>query len=79
MARSEITRRQQKSFPMNLTDTIERHNLTEPHSNIRTPEEIIKAEEEFLGRPLSPHEKQMVHDRIEYLKQHQGVMELTRT
>jgi hypothetical protein len=56
-------------------NALKRHDLGEMtnKSNIRSPEEIMKAEEEFLGRPLTPHEQQLIHDRIEYLKEHKGI------
>ncbi len=62
-------------------DMLERHNIAgKVHkSHIRTPEEIIKSEEEFISRKLSPRERQMVFERVAYLKEHEGIAFVTRS
>jgi hypothetical protein len=59
---------------MTEKETFDRHNLTVRHSNIRSPEEIIKAEEQYLGRHLTTAEQQRIHDQVKYLKEHQGFL-----
>ncbi|KAJ2994302.1 hypothetical protein HDV02_001696 [Globomyces sp. JEL0801] len=55
-------------------DLLQRHNMTGNvhHSHIRNPEDIIKDEERYLGRRLTPDEIQMVKDRVAYLREHEG-------
>jgi hypothetical protein len=56
-------------------DMMERHNITgNSHpTHIRSIEEIIDAEERYLGRKLSPHETEMIKDRVKYLTEHAGL------
>ncbi|KAJ3262483.1 hypothetical protein HK103_000012 [Boothiomyces macroporosus] len=55
-------------------DMLERHNMTGNvhHSHIRPLNDILRDEERFLGRKLTPEEVQMVTDRVNYLRQHEG-------
>lgn len=45
-------------------------NTTFPQ--IRPIEEIIKSEEEYLQRKLTPQEIELIQERIAYLREHQG-------
>ncbi|KAJ3366143.1 hypothetical protein HDU91_001965 [Kappamyces sp. JEL0680] len=43
-----------------------------PHHMWKSEEQIIKEEEAYIHRPLTPHEKESVHQRLQYLKEHEG-------
>lgn len=47
-------------------------NSPNPRRKLPTEQDVIKFDEQQLHRPLTPHEKQYVHEQVKYMNEHQG-------